>query len=65
GPGQDAAAGAYVDGATWARLAAAGVAGDAAIAGADAATALAAVDALVRTGPTGLNHADLMLLHRR
>jgi glycerate 2-kinase len=57
-----APAGAFVDGATWARIVAAGVDPDAALDAYDAGTALAAAGALVVTGPTGVNHADLALL---
>ncbi|MDQ3370590.1 MAG: glycerate kinase, partial [Myxococcota bacterium] len=57
-----AAAGSIVDGATWDALVAAGIDGAAALARCDAGTALAAVDALVVTGPTGVNHADLVIL---
>lgn len=55
-----APAGAYVDGTTWDAV------GDAAAARAlerrDAGSVLAAVGALVITGPTGINHADLALV---
>jgi glycerate 2-kinase len=61
--GTGPAAGAVVDGATWARLAAAGIDGDAALAACDSGPALAAIGAEVITGPTGVNHADLLLLH--
>ena len=58
--GRPAPAGAYVDGATWDAI------GDAVATGAlerrDAGNALAAVGALVITGPTGINHADLALV---
>ncbi len=55
------AAGAVVDGGTWARVRAAGIDPDRALAACDAGTALAAAgDALV-TGPTGVNHADLVV----
>jgi glycerate 2-kinase len=63
--GTGPAAGAIVDGDTWARLAAAGIDGDAALARCDAGAALAAIGATVVTGPTGVNHADLMLVWRR
>jgi hydroxypyruvate reductase len=59
--GTDDAAGAVVDGETWAKIAAAGVDPAAALAACDAGTALAAVDAALVTGPTGVNHADLYL----
>jgi len=55
-----APAGAYVDGTTWDAI------GDAAARSAlehrDAGTALAAIGALVITGPTGINHADLVVV---
>ncbi|MEO8699756.1 MAG: DUF4147 domain-containing protein [Kofleriaceae bacterium] len=55
-------AGAYVDGSTWARIVAAGIDPGAALARCDAGTALAAVDALVVTGPTGVNYADIAII---
>ena len=55
-------AGAFVDGATWAAITAAGLDPAAALERCDAGTALAAVGALVVTGPTGINHADLVIL---
>ena len=55
-------AGAYVDGSTWDAIVAAGRDPAAALARRDAGTVLAAVDALVVTGPTGINHADLVIL---
>jgi glycerate 2-kinase len=55
------AAGAIVDGATWGRVAAAGIDGQAALDRCDAGSALAAVGADVVTGPTGVNHADLIV----
>lgn len=58
--GTGPAAGALVDGTTWSRIAD----GDRALAERDAGTALAAAGALVTTGRTGVNHADLMLLLR-
>jgi glycerate 2-kinase len=61
-PGRPSPAGAWVDGATWDAIAAAGVDPDAALAVCDAGTALAAAGALVVTGPTGINHADLVLV---
>ncbi len=57
-----APAGAYVDGTTWAAISAAGIDPMAALERCDAGTALAAVGALVIVGPTGLNHADLVIL---
>jgi len=65
GPGpreRPAPAGAFVDGTTWAAITAAGLDPAAALARCDAGTALAAVGALVVTGPTGINHADLVIL---
>ncbi len=62
--GTGPAAGAIVDGDTWAALAAAGIDGDRALAARDSGTALAAIDAAVVTGPTGVNHADLMVVLR-
>lgn len=55
------AAGAIVDGDTWARLRAAGVDPDAALAACDAGTALDAIGAALITGATGVNHADLIV----
>lgn len=56
GPGN--AAGAFVDGLTWQAVADP----DGALARRDAGTALAAIGALVITGPTGINHADVMIV---
>jgi hydroxypyruvate reductase len=56
------AAGAYVDGATWDAISAAGIDPAAALRRCDAGTALDAVGALVITGPTGINHADVMIV---
>ena len=55
------AAGGLVDAATCERLACAGLDPDDCLSRADSATALAAADALVRTGPTGTNVADLVI----
>jgi hydroxypyruvate reductase len=55
------AAGGLVDAETCARLALAGLDADDCLSRADAGTALAAVDALVHTGPTGTNVADLVI----
>ena len=63
--GTGPAAGAVVDGATWAALAAAGIDGDRALAACDAGAALAGIGAAVVTGPTGVNHCDLMLVAPR
>lgn len=57
-----APAGAWVDGTTWDAIAAAGIDPAAAVAACDAGSALAAVGALVVTGATGINHADLVIL---
>jgi hydroxypyruvate reductase len=65
GPDLPAVAGAFVDGDTWARIHAAGLDPEAAIAAADSRIALEAAGAIVVTGPTGLNHADLVLVLRR
>jgi glycerate 2-kinase len=54
-------AGAFVDGTTWHRIVATGRDPDVALARRDAGTVLDAVDALVVTGPTGINHADLVI----
>jgi glycerate 2-kinase len=60
--GASDAAGAVIDGGTWDAIAAAGVDPAAALAGCDAGTALAAVGATIVTGPTGVNHADLIVV---
>lgn len=59
GPTEDA--GACVDGTTVAAIRAAGIDPEDALRRADSGTALAAVDALVRTGPTGTNVMDVVL----
>ncbi len=59
--GPTEAAGGLVDADTCGRLALAGLDPDACLARADAGTALAAVGALVSTGPTGTNVADLVI----
>ena len=61
-PGRPSPAGAWVDGATWDAIAAAGIDPAAALAACDAGTALAAAGALVVIGPSGINHADLILI---
>jgi glycerate 2-kinase len=61
-PDRPAPAGAWVDGTTWDAIAAAGCDPAAALAACDAGTALAAVGALVVIGPSGINHADLVIL---
>ncbi|MDX2087949.1 MAG: DUF4147 domain-containing protein [Kofleriaceae bacterium] len=55
-------AGAYVDGNTWDAIKRAGHDPGAALARCDAGTVLSAIGALVVTGPTGVNHADLILV---
>ncbi len=62
GPSLPPAAGGLVDGGTWAALTAAGADGVAALARCDARPALEAAGALLVTGATGLNHADVMIL---
>ena len=62
GPGPDAPAGAFVDGMTWDAIVRAGIDPEAAITRRDAGTALGAVGALVVTGPTGVNHADIAIV---
>ncbi|HLU65782.1 MAG TPA: DUF4147 domain-containing protein [Kofleriaceae bacterium] len=62
--GASAAAGAVVDGATWDAIAAAGLDPADHLARCDAAPALAAAGAQITTGPTGVNHADLILALR-
>jgi glycerate 2-kinase len=59
--GVSGAAGAVVDRHTWGRIRAAGLDPDAHLARFDAAAALAAVGAQIVTGPTGVNHADLVI----
>ena len=62
GPGPNAPAGAFIDGTTWDAAYARGVDPMAALERFDAGTALAAIGALVVTGPTGVNHADLVMV---
>ncbi len=57
-----APAGAIVDGTTWDAIIAAGHDPERAIARCDAGTVLDAVGALVVTGPTGINHGDLVVV---
>ena len=57
-----APAGAWVDGTTWDAIAATGCDPAAALAACDAGTALAAAGALIVTGPSGINHADLVII---
>ncbi|MEJ7599556.1 MAG: DUF4147 domain-containing protein [Kofleriaceae bacterium] len=54
-------AGAFVDGETWDALVRAGVDPDRSLTRRDAGSALAAIGALVVTGPTGINHADVVI----
>lgn len=55
-------AGAYVEGTTWDRLTSAGIDPDAELARCNATHALARVEALFTPGPTGINHADVVIL---
>jgi hydroxypyruvate reductase len=64
-PDRPSPAGAWVDGATWDAITTAGIDPAAALAACNAGGALAAVDALVVTGPTGINHADLIVIGPR
>lgn len=57
-----APAGAFVDPTTWDRIIAAGIDPEQALARRDAGTALAKIGALVVTGPTGVNHADVIVV---
>lgn len=59
--GPTEAAGGLVDAETCARVALAGLDPEDCLSRADSGTALAAADALVRTGPTGTNVADLVI----
>jgi hydroxypyruvate reductase len=59
--GNTGAAGAVVDGTTWDAISARGLDPAAHLADCDAGTALAAVGAQILTGPTGVNHCDLVL----
>ena len=59
--GRASPAGAFIDGATWDAIAAAGVDPALALERRDAGTALAAAGALFVPGPTGVNHADVVL----
>jgi glycerate-2-kinase len=63
--GRPPPAGAFIDGATWSALETAGAAGgpdpDHALARCDAGTILAAAGALFVPGPTGVNHADVVI----
>ena len=59
--GRPSPAGAFVDGGTWDAIAAAGVDPDLALARRDAGPALAAAGALFVPGPTGVNHADVVI----
>ena len=61
-PDRPTPAGAWIDGATWDAIAAAGVDPAAALAACDAGTALAAAGALIVIGPSGINHADLIVV---
>ena len=59
--GNTGAAGAVVDGTTWDAISARGLDPAAHLARCDAGSALAAVGAQILTGPTGVNHCDLVL----
>lgn len=63
--GNSDAAGAIVSGGTWGAIGAAGLDPAQALEGRDAGTALARVGAQVVTGPTGVNHCDLLIALRR
>jgi hydroxypyruvate reductase len=60
--GPTRAAGAFVTGETWDAIGRAGIDREHALAACDATPALAEVDALVFTGPTGINHADVIVI---
>jgi glycerate 2-kinase len=60
--GNSPAAGAIVDGTTWDAMRAAGCDPEAALGRCDAFPALAAAGAALCTGPTGVNHADLVVV---
>lgn len=60
--GSSHAAGAFIDGTTWDAIEAAGLLPQAALDRCDATPALAAVGALFVTGPTGINHADIVVI---
>jgi hydroxypyruvate reductase len=55
-------AGAFIDNKSWDRIADAGIDPEQALLHRDAGTALDAIGALVVTGPTGINHADVMVI---
>jgi hydroxypyruvate reductase len=60
--GRTRAAGAFVDGATWTEIRGEGIDPDEALRRFEATRALAAVGAQLITGPTGINHADVMVI---
>ncbi len=62
--GNTQAAGAIVDNRSYEKLVAMGISPESSLRRCDSATALAALDAQILTGPTGVNHADLILLYR-
>jgi hydroxypyruvate reductase len=62
--GNSQAAGAIVDNQTYERLLAIGVDPEESLRQCDSATALASVGAQILTGPTGVNHADLIFVYR-
>jgi hydroxypyruvate reductase len=55
-------AGAYVNGASWDTLVRAGIDPDAELARCNAADTLAGLGAVFMPGPTGINHADVVIL---
>jgi glycerate 2-kinase len=55
-------AGAFIDNASWDRIADEGIDPEHALAHRDAGTALDAIGALVVTGPTGINYGDVMVV---
>jgi glycerate-2-kinase len=60
--GNSQAAGALVDGATWLSIRKLGLDARAALRACDSARVLAAAGAQIVTGPTGVNHADLVIV---
>jgi hydroxypyruvate reductase len=55
-------AGAVVDGSTWDAISARGIDPSVSLQRCDSSPALEAVGATITTGPTGVNHADLMVV---
>jgi hydroxypyruvate reductase len=60
--GASDAAGAYIDGTTWSALTSAGVDPERELAACNAAAALDRIGALFEPGPTGINHADVVIV---